>query len=175
MFKAMIDANYSNIVYGEIPIEGYYEAEELIENQFQFPETKNFLTDKRFQEIGISEVEGEINGCPTQVVIQHFAGYIPPNYSKEVIESWRSVLSRLKEIQPGWSELKEYNDFYEKNKQDVDRINEIINLRINNISIIVSKMEANQWLNNQEQKMVELDESLANEQEEIAKKLNSQD
>jgi len=174
MFKAMRDANYSNIVYGEIPIEGYYEAEELIENQFQFPETKDFLTDKKFQEIGISEVEGKINNCPTQLIIQHFAGYIPPNYSKEVIESWKKALERLTEIQPGWLKLKEYNDFYEKHKQDVDRINEIIGLRINNISIIVSKMEANQWLNDQEKRMVEKDESLANEQDEIAKRLNSE-
>jgi len=174
MFKAMRDANYSNIVYGEIPIEGYYEAEELIENQFQFPETKDFLTDKKFQEIGISEVEGKINNCPTQLIIQHFAGYIPPNYSKEVIESWKKALERLTEIQPGWLKLKEYNDFYEKHKQDVDRINEIIGLRINNISIIVSKMEANQWLNDQEKRMVEKDKSLANEQDEIAKRLNSE-
>jgi signal peptidase I len=174
MLKAMIDANYSNIVYGEIPIEGYYEAEELIENQFQFPKTKEFLTDKKFQEIGISEVEGKINNCPTQLIIQHFAGYVPPNYSKEVIESWKKALERLKEIQPGWLKLREYNDFYEKHKQYVDRINEIISLRINNISIIVSKMEANQWLNDQEKRMVEADESLANEQDEIAKRLNSE-
>jgi len=174
MLKAMTDANYSNIVYGEIPIEGYYEAEELIENQFQFPKTKEFLTDKKFQEIGISEVEGKINNCPTQLIIQHFAGYVPPNYSKEVTESWKKVLERLKEIQPGWLKLKEYNDFYEKHKQDVDRINEIISLRINNISIIVPKMEANQWLNDQEKRMVEADESLANEQDDIAKRLNSE-
>jgi len=175
MEKAMSEVNYSNIIYGEAPVEGYYEAEELIENQFQFPESKKFLIDKRYQEIGVAEVEGMINGCPTQVVVQHFAGYIPPNYPKEVIESWRQGLLKLKEIQPGWQKLKEYKEFYEKNKQDIDRINEIINLRIANISIIVEKMEANQWLNDQERRMVEADEGLANEQEEIAKRLNSQE
>jgi len=175
MEKSMADANYSNIVYGEAPVEGYYEAEELIENQFQFPETKDFLTDKRYQEVGIAEVEGEINGCPTQVIVQHFAGYVPPNYPKEVIESWRQGLLRLKEILPGWQKLKEYKEFYEKNKQDIDRINEIINLRIANISAIVNRMEANQWLNDQEKRIVDQDEVLAGEQEEIAKRLNSQE
>jgi len=173
MAKAMRDANYSNIVYGEASTQGYYEAEELIENQFQFPETKKFLIDKRYQEVGIAEVEGEINGCPAQVIVQHFAGYVPPNYSKEVINSWRETLSRLKEIQPGWAKLKEYKEFYEKNKQDVDRINEIISIRIANISTIVAKMEANQWLSTAEQKMIDQDKPLHDEQETIATRLNS--
>jgi len=173
MAKAMRDANYSNVVYGEAPTQGYYEAEELIENQFQFPETKKFLTDKSYQEIGIAEVEGEINGCPAQVIVQHFAGYVPPNYSKEVIDSWKNILSRLKEIQSGWAKLKEYKEFYEKNKQDVDRINEIISARIANISTIVARMEANQWLSTAEQKMIDQDKFLHEEQEAIATRLNS--
>jgi len=163
MAKAMSDANYSNIVWGEAPTQGYYEAAELIDNQFQFPEFKKFLTDKTYQEIGIAEVEGKINGCPTQVIVQHFAGYVPPNYKQADIEGWKNNLSRLKEIQPGWARLKEYKDFYEKNKQDVDRINEIISTRIDNISTIVAKMEANQWLSTAEQKMIDQDKPLYDE------------
>ncbi|GIW67963.1 MAG: hypothetical protein KatS3mg096_831 [Candidatus Parcubacteria bacterium] len=174
MEKAMREVNYFNIVWGEAPTQGYFEAEELIENQFQFPETKEFLLNKDYQEIGIAEVEGEINGCPTQVIVQHFAGYVPPNYSKEVIESWRLLLNRLKEIQPGWQSVKDYKEFYEKNKTDVDRINEIISIRINNISAIVSRMEKNQWLTKEEEAMIKNDEVLSKEQEEIATRLNSQ-
>ncbi|MGB9707217.1 MAG: signal peptidase I [Microgenomates group bacterium] len=174
MEKAMYDSGYSNIVWGEIPVEGYYEAEELIENQFQFPEDKKFLTDWRFQEIGISEVEGEINNCPTQVIVLHFAGYVPPNYSKEVIDSWRQLLEDLKRIQPGWALLKNYEDFYQRNKNDVDRINDIINQRISMVSQIVSRMEANQWLTAQEKKYIEIDKKLSYEQDEIAERLNSQ-
>ena len=173
MAKAMRDANYSNIVWGEAPTQGYYEAEELIDNQFQFPESKKFLTDKTYQEIGIAEVEGEINGCLTQVIVQHFAGYVPPNYKQTDIEVWKSNLSRLKEIQPSWVRLKEYKEFYEKNKQDVDRINEIISIRIANISTIVARMEANQWFIAAEQNMVNQDKLLYDEQEEIATRLNS--
>lgn len=174
MEKAMNDVNYSNIIWGEIPIQGYYEAEELIEAQFQFPEFKKFLTDNKFQEIGITEVEGEINGCPTQIIIQHFAGYVPPNYKKEDIEGWKKVLSRLKEIQPGWAKLKEYKEFYEKNKADVDRINEIIKIRISNISIILSQMENNQWFTKNEQEILKQEEALSQEQERLANKLNNQ-
>jgi len=174
MAKAMNDANYSNIVWGEAPTQGYYEAEELIDNQFQFPESKKFLTNKTYQEVGISEVEGAINGCPTQVIVQHFAGYVPPNYKQEDIEGWKTSLSRLKEIQPSWASLKNNGGFYEKNKADVDRINEIIAIRIANISNIVSRMEANQWFTAAEQNMVNQDKPLYDEQEAIATKLNSQ-
>ncbi|HNU76155.1 MAG TPA: signal peptidase I [bacterium] len=174
MANAMRDSNYSNIVYGEAPTQGYYEAEELIDNQFQFPESKKFLTDKRYQEIGISEVEGEINGCPTQVIVQHFAGYVPPNYEQSVVNSWKDSLSRLKEIQPGWAKLKEYSNFYKDHKSDVNRINEIIKTRIANISSIISRMEANQWLTDIEENMIKQDTNLYNEMESIAKRINDE-
>lgn len=173
MSKAMNDAGYYNTLWGEAPTQGYYEAEELIDNQFQFPESKKFLLDKAYQEIGISEVEGEINGCPTQVIIQHFAGYVPPNYKNEDIESWKTSLSQLREVQLGWASLKNNESFYRDNKYDVDRINELINLRIANTSAIVSRMEANQWLTPSEQTMANQDKALYDEQQDIARRLNS--
>ncbi|MBI2309292.1 signal peptidase I [Candidatus Collierbacteria bacterium] len=172
--KAMNEVGYSNIAYGEAPTLGYYEAEELMDNQFEFPDTKKFLLNKEFQEVGISEVEEEVNGCPTQVLVQHFAGYVPPNYKTEDIESWKTNLSRLREIQPSWSRLKENNNFYQKNKNDVDRINEIISTRIANISSIIARMESNQWLTATEQRMVNQDKTLYDEQEAVATRLNSQ-
>lgn len=172
--KAMNEIGYSNIVYGEAPTLGYYEAEELMENQFEFPDTKKFLLNKEFQEVGISEVEEEINGCPTQVIVQHFAGYVPPNYKAEDIESWKTNLSKLREIQPSWARLRDNGNFYQKNKDDVDRINEIISLRIANISSIVTRMESNQWLTTTEQRMVNQDKALYDEQEVVATRLNKQ-
>jgi signal peptidase I len=173
MEKAVRETGYSNITWGEAPTQGYYEADELIENQFQFPDSKKFLLDKNYQEVGIAEVEGEINGCPTQVIVQHFAGYIPPNYKKEDVESWKMSLNQLKEIQPAWARLKESPGFYERNKNDVDRINEILLLRISNMIAISKRMESNQWLTAAEQKMADQDKTLFDEQEAIAKRLNS--
>lgn len=172
--KAMNEVGYSNIVYGEAPTLGYYEAEELIDNQLEFPNTKKFLLNKEFQEVGISEVEEEVNGCPTQVLVQHFAGYVPPNYKTEDVESWKTNLSRLREIQPSWARLKDNGNFYQKNKNDIDKINEIISTRIANISSIVTRMESNQWLSATEQRMVNQDKALYDEQETVATRLNSQ-
>lgn len=171
MEKAIDEIGYSNITWGEAPSRGYYEADELVENQIEFADSKNFLLNKDFQEIGIAEVEGERNGCPTQIIVQHFAGYIPPNYKKEDIESWKNVLTKLKEIQPGWRDLETFSDFYQENRTDADRLNQIISERIANIEAITQRMEANQWLNEVEKRNAENDINLHNEQEEISKRL----
>lgn len=173
MEQSMNNVGYSNVVWGEAPTQGYYEAEELIDNQFEYPKSKEFLLNKDFQEIGVAEIEGEINNCPTQIIVQHFAGYIPPNYKKEDIEGWKKNLSGLKEIQSGWARLKDNKEFYEKRKQEVDRINEIIGIRITNIEAIVNKMESNKWLNKQETDYTYKDEDLYKEQQQIATRLNS--
>ncbi len=173
MEKAMEDAGYANIIYGEVPIQGYYDADELFENQFQFKETKDFLLHKDYEEVGIAVVEGEINGCPTQVIVEHFAGYIPPNYKTEDRETLKKLLTRLKEIQTGWQKLKGDAERYEKSKIDVDRINEIIEKRVQNIAVIVQKMQSEKWLNKQEISYItEEDTILTKEQNDLAEKLN---
>ncbi|MBP8961036.1 signal peptidase I [Patescibacteria group bacterium] len=170
--KALREVGYFNIVTGEIVGVGYFEEEELINYWLEF-ETKETILNRDYQETGIAAVVGKINGCETQVIVQEFGGYVPPNYKRADIEGWKNNLSRLKEVQPSWARLKEYKEFYEKNKQDVDRINEIISTRIANISTIVAKMEANQWLSATEQKMIDQDKLLYDEQEAIATRLNS--
>lgn len=172
MAKAMRDANYSNITYGEAKHGGYFSEDELIENQFQFPDTKKFLTDKNYQEIGIAEVEGETNNCPTQVIVLHFAGYVPPNYKKEDTESWRTTSNHLKEIQPSWERLTSNEVFYANNKTDVDRINTLIAERIRITSLIASRMEANLWLSQSEKQLIERDKEVYEEIEKLADKLN---
>ncbi|MFZ5535535.1 MAG: signal peptidase I [Patescibacteria group bacterium] len=173
MARAMSEVGYGNVLWGEAPAQGYYEAEELIENQFQFPQSKKFLLDHAFDDIGIAEVQGTVNGCPTQVIVQHFGGYVPPNYSKEVIDSWNQTLRELREIQPGWNQLKEVFSVYDAHKEEVNRINEIIAIRISRISGIVARMNANQWLTPEQNSYIEQDKALYDEQERLATKLNS--
>lgn len=172
MSRALRDAGYSNVVYGEAPSLGWYEAEELLENQFAFPETKTFLLNKDFQEVGIAEVELEIKGCPKQVTVAHFAGYIPPNYKQSDIDGWKTNLDRLKEIQPSWEQMKVWPS-YNQHKEEVDRITQIISIRITRTSSIVETMESNRWLSNEQQIWIKEDLNLYNEQEKLATKLNS--
>jgi len=173
MWRAMNDSGYSNIVYGEGWSMGAYEAEELFEGDFEFPERKKFLLEKDYQDLGVSSVIGELNGCPTNIVVMHLAGYVPPNYSKDVIESWESILPQLREVLPSWENIKNYSQTYQENKVKADRIIEIIKLRISRIERIVNRMKANQWLTREENSFTEQDEALYNETVGIAKELNS--
>ncbi len=174
MQQAMREVGYSNIVYGEAPTQGYYEASELLDNQFQFPDTKKFLLDKDYQDFGIAAVQGEINNCPTQVIVQHFAGYIPPNYSKTLITSWQNALNSLNQIAKSWEDLKSIPAAYNKDPRDIDQIVSIINQRQTMISGILEKMNANQWLTDQQNQYTQTtDMQLGQEEESLAQKINN--
>lgn len=169
------ESGYWNPVRGESIIRGYYSADELIEGFTEFKKSESVITDKTIEEIGIAEVEGEINGCPTQVIVQHFAGYIPPNYPQEQVDSFRNGLENLKQIAPSWRGLKEEPrsaEFYQKNKTDIDRLLEIIDLRIAKLEPIVRKVVSNQWLGAAENNYLKEDEKLGQEQNDLAKKIN---
>jgi hypothetical protein len=127
---------------------------------------------KDYQEIGVSTFVGELNNCPVQVVVQHLAGFVPPNYGDGEISSWEEGLKRLKEIQPGWAKLNESEEFYNDHKADVDRMNEIISTRISRMEQIVSRMKKNEWFNTDEKQWIEEDDDLGKEQNDLGKKLN---
>jgi len=165
----MADVGYSTITYGEAPTQGYFEADELIDNQFQFPNSKKFLLNKDNQEVGISEVEGETNGCPTQVIVQHFAGYVPPNYTKETVDGWGKLINDLNNIIPSWEKIKDWSNV---NKDDLNKLLGLMYKRKNNAEAIYYRMKANQWLTNAENRMVDEDKSLYDQIEILANKLN---
>lgn len=172
MQKALEEVGYNNPLWGEAPVLGYYDGEELIDNYFQFPETKKFLLDKDFQETGLAVLVGQINNCPTQVIVQHFAGYVPPNYKEKDIDQWRKIKNELERILPGWEKARDYKEFYDKNKDALERIVTIIKRRIEISTTILNRMEANLWLTPDEKKTVKEDSALGLEQENLAEKLN---
>lgn len=174
MDKALGEVGYRNITWGEAPTLGYYTALELIENSFQFPQAKQFLLRKDFQDIGVAAVLGDMNGCPTQAIVQHFGGYVPPNYDQKIIDSWEKALKNLQEVKPGWEELKTIPQIYNANRGAVDRLVEIMNLRIAHIEQIIRRMKANQWLTDSENQFVEEDKPLYEEQNKLSVELNGQ-
>lgn len=169
MQKALADAGYSNITYGEAPTQGYFEADELIDNQFQFPSSKEFLLNKDNQEFGIAEIEGEINGCPTQIIVQHFAGYVPPNYKSEDIQSWGALIDNLNNLIPDWEKIKDWPNV---NKDDLNKLLELMYKQKNNAEAIYYRMKANQWLTSDEEIMLKEEKSLNEQISALADKLN---
>lgn len=170
--SAIRDAGYYNTTTGEIITTGYYDSEELSTYWLDY-ETKKNLLDKQFQDTGIASYVGKIDDCEIQVIVQEFGGYVPPNYDKSNIEGWESTLNRLREIQPSWQKCKEWGSKYENNKTACDRINEIISIRISNISAAINRMRNNQWLSTAESNGLQQDQALYNEQESLATKLNN--
>jgi signal peptidase I len=175
MPKAMADAGYSNITWGEWTFQGYYDADELADAMFEFSASKKFSIDADFQEFGFAEVEGMINACPTQVIVEHFAGYVPPNYKGSDIASWESLLANLKQVAPSWGDIRTHRIFYEANAKDIERINALIAERISHIEGIVSTMKKNQWLSAEQTAYMKRDETLYKEQDSLAKKLNAKE
>lgn len=171
--KSFSDVGYSNITWGEWIHQGYYDTDELLESMFEFSQTKKFALDGDFGDFGIAQVDGMINNCPTRVIVEHYAGYIPPNYSQSDIAGWKKVLENLTQISPGWNALKTSGEFYDKNRGDIDRINDIISQRISHIQAIVARMEKNQWLSRDEQSYITQDQTLFSQQEALAKTLNA--
>jgi len=169
MARAMSDANYSKMAYGEAPRLGYYESDEMLENQFEFPNTKKFLLESEYQEIGIAEVEGEINGCPSQVIVQHFAGYKPPNYSQGVKNSWKNAVENLNSVIPSWEQARVSSGM---NQQDLGILLDMLFRQRTIASGIVSKMEENLWLSKAQEDSIKEFESLSQKSSELIEKLN---
>ena len=170
MKKAMAEAGYSNITWGEVPAVGYYESEELVDNFFQFPDSKKFLLKSDFSETGIAASVGEINGCPVQVVVQHLAGYVPPNYPQKAIDNWGGLIDNLYKVIPTWEKAK--ND-PEINQDDLNKLIGLLYRRKNNAEKIYNRMKANEWLSGEEEKLVEEDDALFQQTKALADKLNS--
>ena len=171
MERAMSDVGYSNIVYGEAPVQGYYESEELLENQFEFPDSKKFYLEKDYQEIGIAEVEGVLNGCPSQVIVLHFAGYIPATYDKDTVESWRSSVNNLNSIIPSWENAKGKGWMNEK------ELNRLLNLLYQERTIasrILAKMDERQWLTKEDDSLINDYNRMSQESTNLANELNKQ-
>jgi signal peptidase I len=173
MKQAMEEIGYWNAVYGEVPTLGYYNEQELFDSFFEYESSRQFFLEPEYNEIGISTFVGDLNGCPVQIVVQHVAGYKPPNYNQQDITSWRNARSRLQQVQSGWRDLQQSGDFYEENKQQIDRINEVIALRIDRMNQIITRMEANQWLTAEEERYVQEDTALFEEQDSLANQINT--
>ncbi len=171
--KAMKDVGYSNIVWSEFPLLGYYDNDEYLDALMEYPRLKKIFIDEDFQDIGIAEVDDVVNGCPHHVIVTQFGGYVPANYTATQLSSWKSVLSSLQEVYPGWKRLTASGAFYLKYKVDVDRILFLFDLRIKNISDIVNQMESNQWLTEDQKSYVSKDKEYRDEQEALSEKLNS--
>lgn len=169
MAKSLKEVGYRNIIFAEIFSRGFYEADELMENFSEFPQTKSILNSAQYQDIGLSGVIGNINNCPVQVVVVHLGGYVPPDYKQEDTDSWKNLSDNLNRAISSWEHL-ENADNVDKNK--LNQLLDILRKRLDIADKIYSRMKANQWLTAEEEKLITDDKNLAGEANGIVEQLN---
>lgn len=171
MSRAMSNAGYSNILTGEVITMGFYDAEELLHNLQYFPQTRASILDARYQEIGFSAIEREVNGCPTQAVVGHFGAYLSPDYDDNAVQSWGHLLDNLNSSIPTWEAVKGKPEFI-----DQDKLNRLLNLmyqRRDAATDIYNTMKANKWLSEEQKRKAEEDDELGRLINELVKELNN--
>lgn len=166
--KAVGNAGYDNIVYAEAFTRGFYEAGELIDNFFEFPETSKLLLSSKYQDIGIGAVNGEVNNCPTQIIVVHLGGYVPPNYSKEELKSWEDALNSLEKIKGVWHTYKDADGL---NMEKYDEFMNILEMRITTAKTVTAKIKSHQWLTKEDRKMVDNEKSLDEKMQKLAEEI----
>ena len=170
MMQAIKTSGYRNIIFAEVFTKGFYETEELLDNFLEFPDTKKILFSSEYQDIGLSPVVGEVDGCPVEAVVAHLGGYVPPNYKKEDIDSWQKLVDNLNSVIPTWESLRKA-DSIDQNK--VEKLLGLLDQRRNNARKIVTRMRSNQWLTDEEESLAQNDESLARNANDIIASLNN--
>jgi len=173
MRKVLEKLGYSNIVYGEAPILGYYTAEELMQYLRAQPRWREYLTNPDFQEIGVASFIGDLRGCPTQIMVLHLAGYKPADYPPDVLESWKQATSASSASLDSWKKGRDAGPWYDANKADVERLIQMIEERQRIALAISEKMSKREWLNTQDNMAIARYELLSRESMELSRKLNA--
>lgn len=173
MRKVLEKLGYSNIVYGEAPILGYYTAEEFMQYLRAQPRWREYLTNPDFQEIGVASFIGELRGCPTQIMVLHLAGYKPAEYPPDVLDSWKQAVSASTASLESWKKGREAGSWYDANKAEVERLIQMIEERQRIALAIYEKMSKREWLNNQDNTAIARYETLSRESTELSRKLNA--
>lgn len=169
--RAIEKSGYRNIVYAELFTRGFYEADELLENLLTFPDSSSLLYTDEYQDFGVSAVLGDIDQCPVQLVVLHFGGYLPPEYTAQEKEAWSRMLKNVEEVLPSWEQVKGSEGI---DQQKITRLLEILYTRKKTAQTVLARMESVQWLTDAEKRIVEQDKVLSEEAQKIIGELSGQ-
>lgn len=163
-------AGYHNILTGELTVKGRFSAEELLTNILYFADTKEELMDPRYTDIGVSAVNSEVEGCPSEAVVVHLGGYLPAQYEAEVIESWRSLADNLRSIIPSWEKAQAYEAI---NQAKLQELLALYRRRLALAEEITTAMERAEWLTESQEAKIKADSADAKRSQQLAEELNN--
>jgi len=174
LVEVMSSVGYRNIIVGSYEIEGYFDAEELFNYQKAFPaEEIDLLTNTEIQEIGIGEVEGNIDSCPKQVISVHVGGYIPPEYDPSTLEILKGNLESMQVLRKSLNDFTYIDQMSKEFQKNFNRIKELVDYRISSYQKVISRIQNNEYLTDQEKRFLDEDENFYQELNERIENLNS--
>ena len=171
MQNALSSANYSNIVLGEFISHGHFTAQELLENLLFNAGTSKQILNQDYSDLGISAVNKEVNGCPTQIIVGHLGGYLPASYDQSVIDSWRSLGDNLRSIIPSWEATKDYESI---DQTKLSMLLALLHTRLSLAEEIVQSMEKRAWLTPDQQARIKADQDSATRATQLTSELNQE-
>lgn len=166
---ALSSAGYKNIVTGEFSIQGRFTASELITNIMYFDSTKSQLLDPRYSDIGIYDLNQEVNNCPTEVVVAHLGGYIPAEYDQDTIENWASLRDSLESVIPSWEKARDNSNI---NQSELEELLTIFHRRLTLAGEIVTTMNNSEWLSDDQLAKIEADDTDSIRSQDLTTRLN---
>lgn len=166
---AMEKAGYNNVVIGEFVSYGRFTAAELLQNILGYGESAKQIMHDDYQEIGVTAINREINGCPTQIIVGHLGGYVPASYSQETLANWQKLRDSLGQALTSWEGAVGYNQL---DQTKLFELLAILRRRLNLAEEMVKTIEQKLWLSQEQETRIKADEADAARAADLAKNLN---
>lgn len=167
--QAVSAAGYSNIILGEFVSYGHFTAKELLDSLLYQPNLAKQILHPDYTDLGISDVNREINGCPSQVIVGHLGGYLPATYDPDVVSSWRALKDNLASVLPSWEKAVDYNNV---DQAKLAQLLTIMRRRLSLAQEVVAIMEKRDWISDELKSRIKNDDNDAKESERLARELN---
>ncbi len=165
------NAGYSNIVLGEFVSYGHFTAEELLQNLLFNQNTAKQILNRDFSDLGLSAVNQDVAGCPTQVIVGHLGGYIPPTYDQSLLVSWQQLNANLDSVIESWETA---SGEAQIDQAVLAQLLTILQRRSSLAKEVTGLIEARQWFSDELTRRIEQDELDAAKAEQLAKQLNGE-
>lgn len=168
--QSLRDSGYRNILVGEFVSWGHFSASELLKNLLYHKSTADQILNPTYQDIGISNLNQAVSGCPSQIIVGHLGGYVPASYDLEYLNSWQSLRTNLQAVIPSWEQAQGSDKIDQLKLQE---LLQILRRRLALTEEIIQMIETKNWPSDDQKERLAKDELDARLAQEIADLLNT--
>lgn len=169
--QATSRSGYDNVLLGEFVSYGAFSAKELLENLTFNQKSASQVLDKNYTDIGVTALNQEVNGCPTQVIVGHLGGYVPATYDDATISSWHDLQANLKFALPSWERAVDNSDV---NQAKLRELLGILHKRQDLVNEVIAVIDKKAWISDDLKLRIDQDIEDAKIAEKIINEINGQ-